>query len=152
MRGIERSERSKGERRRARREEPSSLSPHLHRITTTPLATLQQTPTHCYPPDQDYFLEHSLHLPTMDTVRRDLHASTAQVSSLLTRYSKLAAQASTAYSSSGLLNEDTGRRKEEIEGELNSTLETVRLDPSSRVACSVQTAHTIAPPTVLGTD
>lgn len=61
----------------------------------------------------------------MENVRRELHASTANVSALLTRYSKLAAQASTSYSSSGLLKEDVGRRKEELEGEINEALETV---------------------------
>lgn len=62
----------------------------------------------------------------METLRRDLHASTAQCSSLLTRYSKLAAQASTSYSSSGLLKDDVGRRKEELEEELTGALDTVR--------------------------
>jgi hypothetical protein len=61
----------------------------------------------------------------METLRRDLHASTAQCSSLLTRYSKLAAQASTSYSSSGLLKDDVGRRKEELEEELTGALDTV---------------------------
>ncbi|BGP30475.1 protein transport protein gos1 [Rhodotorula toruloides] len=60
----------------------------------------------------------------METLRRDLHASTAQCSSLLTRYSKLAAQASTSYSSSGLLKDDVGRRKEELEEELTGALDT----------------------------
>ena len=63
---------------------------------------------------------------TAETLRRDLHASTAQVSSLLTRYAKLAAQASTSYSSSGILKDDVGRRKDELEGELDSALESVR--------------------------
>ena len=63
---------------------------------------------------------------TAETLRRDLHASTAQVSSLLTRYAKLAAQASTSYSSSGILKDDVGRRKDELEGELDGALESVR--------------------------
>ncbi|BGP23175.1 golgi SNAP receptor complex member 1 [Rhodotorula toruloides] len=60
----------------------------------------------------------------METLRREMHASTAQCSSLLTRYSKLAAQASTSYSSSGLLKDDVGRRKEELEEELTGALDT----------------------------
>ncbi|GAA5934792.1 Gos1p [Sporobolomyces koalae] len=60
----------------------------------------------------------------MDTLRRDLHATTAQCSSLLTRYSKLAAQASTSYSSNGQLREDIGRRKQELEEELDGALAT----------------------------
>lgn len=62
----------------------------------------------------------------METLRRDLHESTAAISALLTRFSKLAAQASTSYASSGSLKEDVGRRKEELEGEINEALETVR--------------------------
>ena len=65
-------------------------------------------------------------LLAMETVRRDLHSTTATVSSLLTRYSKLAAQASTSYSSSGTLAEDITRRKDELETELNGSLEVVR--------------------------
>ncbi|GAA5834868.1 hypothetical protein JCM5353_004907 [Sporobolomyces roseus] len=60
----------------------------------------------------------------MDTVRRDLHATTAQCSSLLTRYSKLAAQASTSYSSNGQLRDDLGRKKAELEEELDGALDT----------------------------
>ncbi len=66
----------------------------------------------------------------METVRRDLHSTTATVSSLLTRYSKLAAQASTSYSSSGTLAEDITRRKDELETELNGSLEVVRARPA----------------------
>ncbi|KAL8293482.1 hypothetical protein RQP46_000183 [Phenoliferia psychrophenolica] len=47
-----------------------------------------------------------------------------EISSLLTTYAKLAAQASTSYSSSGVLKEDVGRRKEELEGDLNQALDT----------------------------
>ena len=65
----------------------------------------------------------------MDTVRRDLHATTAQCSSLLTRYSKLAAQASTSYSSNGQLRDDLGRKKAELEQELDGALDTVSLSP-----------------------
>ncbi|GAA5831731.1 hypothetical protein JCM3766R1_004996 [Sporobolomyces carnicolor] len=59
----------------------------------------------------------------MDTVRRDLNATTAQCSSLLTRYSKLAAQASTSYSSNGKLRDDLGRQKEDLEQELDGALD-----------------------------
>ena len=65
----------------------------------------------------------------MDTVRRDLHATTAQCSSLLTRYSKLAAQASTSYSSNGQLRDDLGRKKAELEEELDGALDTVSPSP-----------------------
>ncbi|GAA6000261.1 hypothetical protein JCM10207_007929 [Rhodosporidiobolus poonsookiae] len=60
----------------------------------------------------------------MDTVRRDLHATTATVSSLLTRYSKLANQASTSYSSSGLLKDDITKRKDDLEDEITAALDT----------------------------
>ncbi|KAM0750164.1 V-snare-domain-containing protein [Meredithblackwellia eburnea MCA 4105] len=60
----------------------------------------------------------------METIRRDLHSTTASISSLLTTYAKLAAQASTSYSSSGVLKEDVGRRKEELEGDINAALDT----------------------------
>jgi len=74
----------------------------------------------------------------MDTVRRDLHATTAQCSSLLTRYSKLAAQASTSYSSNGQLRDDLGRKKAELEEELDGALDTVSLPaPSSLSLLSV---------------
>ncbi|GAA5924404.1 hypothetical protein JCM10213_004570 [Rhodosporidiobolus nylandii] len=59
-----------------------------------------------------------------ETLRRDLHASIANVSSLLTRYSKLASQASTSYASSGLLKDDTTRRKQELEAEISAALDT----------------------------
>jgi len=61
----------------------------------------------------------------METVRRDLHQTTAAVSGLLTKYSKLAASASTSYSSSGLLKDDLTRRKEELETEIDGTMDTV---------------------------
>lgn len=61
-----------------------------------------------------------------ETLRRDLHASTANVSSLLTRYSKLAQQQSTSYASSGLLKDDVTRRKQELEDEITGALDTVR--------------------------
>ncbi|KAI5477537.1 hypothetical protein MNV49_006125 [Pseudohyphozyma bogoriensis] len=61
---------------------------------------------------------------SIETVRRELHAQTATISSLLTNYAKLAAQAQTSYSSSGVLREDVGRRKEEIETDLNAALDT----------------------------
>ncbi|GAA5925100.1 hypothetical protein JCM1841_005786 [Sporobolomyces salmonicolor] len=76
----------------------------------------------------------------METVRRDLHATTAQCSSLLTRYSKLAAQASTSYASSGLLKDDIGRRKGEIEEELNGALDTFAAQ-IERLANFHATAH-----------
>ncbi|GAA6005658.1 hypothetical protein JCM11491_003716 [Sporobolomyces phaffii] len=60
----------------------------------------------------------------MDTVRRDLHASTAQCSSLLTRYSKLAAQASTSYSSNGHLRDDFDQHRSQLEHELDTALDT----------------------------
>ncbi|ORY79307.1 hypothetical protein BCR35DRAFT_304715 [Leucosporidium creatinivorum] len=60
----------------------------------------------------------------METVRRDLHQTTAAVSGLLTKYSKLAASASTSYSSSGLLKDDLTRRKEELETEIDGTIDT----------------------------
>ncbi|GAA5974207.1 hypothetical protein JCM11641_003327 [Rhodosporidiobolus odoratus] len=59
-----------------------------------------------------------------ETLRRDLHASTANVSSLLTRYSKLAQQQSTSYASSGLLKDDVTRRKQELEDEITGALDT----------------------------
>lgn len=61
-----------------------------------------------------------------ETIRRDLNASTAAIAGHLSRYAKLAAQASTSYSSSGVLQEDVGRRKAELEGELTGALEAVR--------------------------
>lgn len=61
----------------------------------------------------------------METVRRDLHTTTANVSSLLTRYSKLAQSASSSYSASGVLKDDMTRRKQEIETEINGALDTV---------------------------
>lgn len=63
----------------------------------------------------------------MEVVRRDLHQTTAAVSGLLTKYSKLAASASTSYGSSGRLQEDLNRRKEEMELEIDGTIETVSL-------------------------
>lgn len=61
----------------------------------------------------------------METVRRDLHQTTATVSGLLTKYSKLAASASTSYSSSGMLKDDLTRRKEEIEQEIDGAVASV---------------------------
>ncbi|GAA6028023.1 hypothetical protein JCM8097_001835 [Rhodosporidiobolus ruineniae] len=63
-------------------------------------------------------------MASADNLRRDLHTSTANVSSLLTRYSKLAAQANTSYSSSGLVKDDLVRRKNDLEGELTQALDT----------------------------
>ncbi|GAA5975650.1 hypothetical protein JCM5350_002680 [Sporobolomyces pararoseus] len=60
----------------------------------------------------------------MDTVRRDIHATTATCSSLLTRYSKLAALASTSYSSNGKLKDDFSRQKQDLEQELDAVLDT----------------------------
>ena len=61
----------------------------------------------------------------MESTRRDLHSTTSTLSSLLTKFAKLAAQASTDYSSSGVLKEDLGRQREELEGEIQGSLETV---------------------------
>lgn len=61
----------------------------------------------------------------METVRRDLHTTTANVSSLLTRYSKLAQSASSSYSASGILKDDLTRRKQELETEIDGSLDTV---------------------------
>lgn len=62
----------------------------------------------------------------METLRRDLHASAAQCSSLLTRYSKLAQQASTSYSSSGLVKDDLARRSADLEQEITAAFDSVR--------------------------
>ncbi|GAA6052712.1 hypothetical protein JCM3770_007187 [Rhodotorula araucariae] len=59
----------------------------------------------------------------METLRRDVHASAAQCSSLLTRYSKLAQQASTAYASSGRVHGDLGRTRSELEDEIHAQLD-----------------------------
>ncbi|BGP38495.1 protein transport protein gos1 [Rhodotorula kratochvilovae] len=59
----------------------------------------------------------------METLRRDLHASAAQCSSLLTRYSKLAQQASTSYASSGLVKDDLHRRRTELEDEITAAFD-----------------------------
>ena len=67
----------------------------------------------------------------MDTVRRDIHATTATCSSLLTRYSKLAALASTSYSSNGKLKDDFSRQKQDLEQELDAVLDTVSLSSLS---------------------
>jgi len=67
----------------------------------------------------------------METLRRDLHASAAQCSSLLTRYSKLAQQASTSYSSSGLVKDDLSRRRKDLEDEISNSFDSVSsLSPS----------------------
>ncbi|GAA5962820.1 hypothetical protein JCM3765_001533 [Sporobolomyces pararoseus] len=76
----------------------------------------------------------------MDTVRRDLHATTATCSSLLTRYSKLAAQASTSYSSNGKLKDDFSRQKSELEQELDGVLDTFAAQ-IERLANFHATAH-----------
>lgn len=72
----------------------------------------------------------------METVRRDLHQTTAAVSGLLTKYSKLAASASTSYSSSGMLKDDLTRRKEEMETEIDGTIDTVSLGAGCRAAAA----------------
>lgn len=64
--------------------------------------------------------------PAIVVTSQPTPSPSAQISSLLTNYAKLAAQASTSYSSSGTLKEDVGRRKEELEGDLNGALDTVR--------------------------
>jgi hypothetical protein len=61
-----------------------------------------------------------------DSLRRDLHSSTAAISSLLSSYAKLANSASTSYSSSGIISNDTTARKQESELELNSALDLVK--------------------------
>ncbi|KDE06005.1 hypothetical protein MVLG_03687 [Microbotryum lychnidis-dioicae p1A1 Lamole] len=76
----------------------------------------------------------------MDAVKRDLHTTTAHVSSLLTRYSRLAQQTSTNYSSSGLLNDDLAQRKTELETEIEHSLETFTAQ-IERLASLYATAH-----------
>lgn len=66
----------------------------------------------------------------METVKRDLHQSTAQCSALLTRYSKLAASASTSYSASGLVKDDLSARRTELEDEISAAFSTVSCPPS----------------------
>lgn len=61
----------------------------------------------------------------METVKRDLHQSTAHCSALLTRYSKLAASASSSYSASGLVKDDLAQRRHELEDELKAAFDTV---------------------------
>jgi hypothetical protein len=63
----------------------------------------------------------------METVKRDLHQSTAQCSALLTRYSKLAASASTSYSASGLVKDDLATRRTELEDEITAAFNTVSI-------------------------
>ncbi|GAA6018343.1 hypothetical protein JCM8202_001341 [Rhodotorula sphaerocarpa] len=60
----------------------------------------------------------------METVKRDLHQSTAHCSALLTRYSKLAASASSSYSASGLVKDDLAQRRHELEDELKAAFDT----------------------------
>ena len=55
-----------------------------------------------------------------------LHTLSTKISNLLTNYSKLAQQTSTTYSSSGLLLEDLGRKKGEMEEEIKANLDEVR--------------------------
>ncbi|SCV74140.1 BQ2448_6572 [Microbotryum intermedium] len=76
----------------------------------------------------------------MDAVKRDLHTTTAHVSSLLTRYSRLAQQTSTNYSSSGLVNDDIAQRKTELETEIEGSLETFTAQ-IERLANFYATAH-----------
>lgn len=64
--------------------------------------------------------------PRMDVTKREINAATANVSSLLTRYSKLASQVTTSYSSSGKLADDTNVRRDELEDEVNAALDNVR--------------------------
>ncbi|GAA5866600.1 hypothetical protein JCM3774_004026 [Rhodotorula dairenensis] len=76
----------------------------------------------------------------METVKRDLHQSTAQCSALLTRYSKLAASASTSYSASGLVNDDLSSRRTELEDEINAAFSTFSAQ-IDRLANLHATAH-----------
>ncbi|TNY18887.1 snare region anchored in the vesicle membrane C-terminus-domain-containing protein [Rhodotorula diobovata] len=76
----------------------------------------------------------------METLRRDLHASAAQCSSLLTRYSKLAQQASTSYSSSGLVKDDLARRSADLEQEITAAFDSFS-NQVDRLANLHATAH-----------
>lgn len=76
----------------------------------------------------------------METVKRDLHQSTAQCSALLTRYSKLAASASTSYSASGLVKDDLATRRTELEDEITAAFNTFSAQ-IDRLANLHATAH-----------
>ncbi|KAK4058418.1 protein transport protein gos1 [Microbotryomycetes sp. JL221] len=76
----------------------------------------------------------------METVRRDLHQTTANVSALLTKYSKLAATASSSYSASGILKDDHKRRQQDLEHEIDGTLDTFAAQ-IERLANFHATAH-----------
>ncbi|POY72581.1 hypothetical protein BMF94_4408 [Rhodotorula taiwanensis] len=76
----------------------------------------------------------------METVKRDLHQSTAQCSALLTRYSKLAASASTSYSASGLVKDDLAQRRQELEDEIRAAFDTFAAQ-IDRLANLHATAH-----------
>ncbi|GAA5976573.1 hypothetical protein JCM10908_005552 [Rhodotorula pacifica] len=76
----------------------------------------------------------------METVKRDLHQSTAQCSALLTRYSKLAASASTSYSASGLVKDDLSTRRTELEEEMTGAFSTFSAQ-IDRLANLHATAH-----------
>ena len=82
----------------------------------------------------------------METVRRDLHTTTANVSSLLTRYSKLAQSASSTYSASGILKDDLTRRKQELETEINGALDTVRETFRTRCVPVLDPTHPLVVP------
>lgn len=81
----------------------------------------------------------------MEALRRDLHASTAACSSVLTRYSKLAQQVSTSYAASGLVKDDLAQRKRDLELELTAALDTVRPLPSSSQPASWRGGRTRPP-------
>ncbi|GAA5998264.1 Gos1p [Rhodotorula paludigena] len=76
----------------------------------------------------------------MEALRRDLHASTAACSSVLTRYSKLAQQVSTSYAASGLVKDDLAQRKRDLEAELTAALDTLS-SQIDRLATLHATAH-----------
>lgn len=96
----------------SRKKSAASFSPHLHQL----ISSRSVVNTNC---------SRYQNVEEMESTRRDLHSTTATLSSLLTKFAKLAAQASTSYSSSGVLSEDLGRVREEIEGEINAALDTV---------------------------